>query len=138
MFHRKKPLYHRKNTEFFLFCAPLIAAFLFFGRRSEGWFGDVYVAVYRPFAAVAGYMATPVQRLAGFMHNQEVLRNDANRLRQENRSLRELFAGLSESLGVTPEEVPKTYPDIQPFLAARVVGKGAHLFGQEIFIDRGM
>lgn len=125
-----------------IFCfAIALAAFLLYGRFFGGWAGDMYVRLAKPFWNLAGYGYGGWRSVQDFFLSRDQLVLRVSMLSEENRMLREdagelealktEYAALRHLFGNPPHSWRENA------VVARVVGKGSHIFGQEIVLDRG-
>lgn len=130
----------RARVKVFLFFG-IMALLWFTARFSSGFAGDATHYVSRPFRVVWGYGYTGFRSVHGFFASRESLQRDVAKFNEENAKLRQSLAelemlqteneGLRQALG-NKELVSSASP-----VAARVIGKGAHVFGQTLLVDQG-
>jgi rod shape-determining protein MreC len=130
----------RRYVKVFLFVLS-IAVVWFSARFLPGIAGDAALYIERPVRVAAGYVVGAMNSLRGFFVSHRELRNTKEHLERENAALRETVAELdtlrveNEGLRLLAQHAAALAGETP--VAARVVGKGAHVFGQTLYIDKG-
>lgn len=126
--------------KFFLF-SGIVTLLWFVAGFSSGYVGDAAHYALRPFLAVWGYGYESFLGVRGFFVSRESLRRDVGRLNEDNTSLRQTIGELetlkTENEGLRQALGNKEFAPSVAHIFARIIGKGAHIFGQTLLIDCG-